>query len=89
MTRALPGGFREIVAVPPSPETMQAIARETGGRFFSAPDEEALSEVYEQLGSRLGRRTEQREMTDAFAAGSAALLLVGAGLSAFWFGRVP
>lgn len=85
----LTGGFRRIIRVPPSPETLQLISSATGGEFFAALDVESLRQVYEELGSRLGEREEQREITDVFAAGAAALLLLGGGLSAFLFGRVP
>jgi Ca-activated chloride channel family protein len=85
--RVLPGGFREVVQVPSSPQTLQLVARESGGRFFTAPDDRRLRQVYERLGSRLGHRTTSREVTDVFAGGSAALLLVGAALSTLWFRR--
>jgi Ca-activated chloride channel family protein len=87
--RTIVGGFREIVRVPASPDTLQAVAARTGGRFFTAASDERLREVYEQLGSRLGERRERREITDVFAGGSALLLLTGAALSVFWFRRVP
>jgi Ca-activated chloride channel homolog len=83
------GGFQEQLRVPPSPETLQTIARVTGGRFFTAPTQARLREVYERLGSRLGHRREKREVTDLFAGGSAAFLLVGGALSSLWFRRVP
>lgn len=85
----LTGGFRRITQVPPSPETLQALSEATGGEFFTATDDERLREVYEELGSRLGEREESREVTDFFAAGAAALLLVGGALSAFLFQRIP
>jgi Ca-activated chloride channel family protein len=85
----LPGGFRRTTRVPPSPETLEQLAASTGGEFFTALDDEGLRTVYEELGSRLGEREELREVTDVFAAGAAALLLVGGALSAFFFRRVP
>jgi Ca-activated chloride channel family protein len=87
--RTLPGGFTQQIRVPPDPETLQQVARATRGEFFSAPDAEQLSRVYEDLGSRLGSRKERREITDLFAAGAAGLLLVGGAFSAFWFRRLP
>ena len=85
----LTGGFRRIIRVPPSPETLQQLAEISGGEFFAATDDEQLSQVYEDLGSRLGERKESREITDFFAAGAAALLLAGGAFSAFFFRRVP
>lgn len=85
----LTGGLRRIIRVPPSPETLERLAASTGGEFFLAPDGEQLRQVYEDLGSRLGTREEPREITDVFAAGAAALLLMGGALSALLFRRVP
>jgi Ca-activated chloride channel family protein len=79
----LTGGFRRIIRVPPNPETLQQVARGSGGEFFAAPDAERLKHVYEELGSRLGTRKEDREITDLFAALAAGLLLVGGVTSAF------
>jgi Ca-activated chloride channel family protein len=85
----LPGGFRRIIQVPTNPEVLSRIAETSGGTFFTAVDEESLKEVYEELGSRLGKKREDREITDFFAAGSAMLLLTGGALSAIFFRRVP
>ena len=84
-----PGGFPAIVQVPPQPNTLRQIARATGGTFFAAPTDARLREVYERLGSRLGHHRQSREITDVFAGGSGALLLVGGALSALWFRRLP
>jgi Ca-activated chloride channel homolog len=79
----LPGGLRRIIHVPPSPETLQQVASDSGGQFFTAPDSTQLSKVYEDLGSRLGTRNEDREITDVFGALAAGLLLVSGLTSAF------
>jgi len=84
----LPGGFRRVIQVPPSPQTLEQIAAGTGGEYFAAVDAEQLRAVYEQLGSRLGKMEEQREITDVFSGAAAAFLLVGGVLSAFLFRRV-
>jgi Ca-activated chloride channel family protein len=84
----LPGGFVETIRVPPSPETLQMIARTTGGRFFTAATDKELESVYANLGSRLGHRRTSREITDFFAGGAGVLVLIGAGLAALWFRRV-
>ena len=84
----LPGGFRRVIQVPPSPQTLEQIAAGTGGEYFAAVDAEQLRAVYEELGSRLGRMEEEREITDVFSGAAAAFLLVGGVLSAFLFRRV-
>ena len=85
----LTGGFRRIIRVPPAPETLQQIAKLSGGEHFIATDAEGLERVYEELGSRLGERKESREVGDYFAGGAAAFLIVGGALSGLWFRRVP
>ena len=78
------GGYRRIIRVPANPETLQQVAAGTGGEFFAAPDAEGLQKVYDELGSRLGTRKQDREITDLFAALAAGLLLVGGVTSAFF-----
>jgi Ca-activated chloride channel homolog len=85
----LAGGFKAQLRVPASPATLQMLAQGTSGKFFNDANDPRLREVYQRLGSRLGTRRESREVTDVFAGGSAALLLVGGALSALWFRRVP
>ena len=85
----LTGGLRRIIRVPPSPQTLEQLAKDTGGAFFAAADPEQLSRVYEDLGSRFGTRDESLEITDVFAALAAALLLVAGTISALLFRRVP
>jgi Ca-activated chloride channel family protein len=81
------GGRR--VPVPPDPETLRAIADRTGGEFFAAQSAKSLQAAYRKLGSHLGRKPGQSEITYGFLAG-AALLLVAAGvLSALWSPRLP
>ena len=86
---SLAGGYTARVQVPPDPETLDELARTTRGRFFAAPTSAGLSAVYRDLASRLGRETQWREVTVAFAAVGALLLLAGGGLSTMWFRRLP
>jgi Ca-activated chloride channel family protein len=86
--RGASGGI-ERVDVPPDEPTLQKIAELTGGQFFRAPTAEDLTSIYSALGSRVGFRLEQQEVTVLFAAGAALLLAVGAGLSLAWFNRFP
>ena len=82
-------GTGVLLPVPPDPDSMRAIARRSGGRFFAVDDADRLSEVYERLGQGLGTRTEQRQVTAAFAGAGALLLLAAAALSVGRFGRLP
>jgi Ca-activated chloride channel family protein len=87
--RPIPGGYRERIRVPPDPATLQRVAAATGGEFFSAGDDERLRRVYEELGTRLGRKKERTEVTTAFAGAGIVLLLAAGALSAVWFRRLP
>jgi Ca-activated chloride channel family protein len=82
-------GVTQTYAVPPDPETLRQVAEETGGKFFEAPTEEDLEAVYQEIGSQVSYEDEERELTAVFAAVGAVFLLLGAGLSALWFGRIP
>jgi Ca-activated chloride channel homolog len=75
--------------VPPDREAMRRIATISGARTFNADEREQLNAVYERLGSQVATREEQREVTAAFAAGAAVLLLAGGAMSLRWFGRLP
>lgn len=88
VTAKLTGGFTERIQVPASPGTLQQIARVSGGTFYRAPTRQALEAVYAKLATRLGHTTEDRQITDIFAAAAAVLVLAGAGLSFLWFRRV-
>jgi Ca-activated chloride channel family protein len=83
----LAGGLRERVTVEPDPQTLRAIAEQTGGQFYEAPDADSLQEVYGELGSRLGEKDEERELTQFFAAAGGVLLLAGSAVSMLWFRR--
>jgi Ca-activated chloride channel homolog len=82
------GGLRTI-RVPPDPETLKQVAQISGGRFFEAADADALKSVYAEIGSQVGVEHKHRELTAAFTAAGAALLLAGTGLSMLWFARMP
>jgi Ca-activated chloride channel family protein len=87
VTAKLTGGYSEQIRVPPSPSTLQKIAQLSGGQYFRARTSAALTSVYKKLATRIGHKTEHRQITDLFAAGAILLLLTGGGLSAFWFRR--
>lgn len=78
-----------IMPVPPDHDTLSAIAERTGGEFFTAPTDEDLRAIYEDLSSRIGFVEDHEEVTVAFAL--AGLLLAGSatGLALRWTGRFP
>ncbi len=86
--QTLTGGYRVTIHVPPSPKTLQLISKGSGGQSFPAASDSRLEEVYKHLGSLLGHKSEDREITDVFAGSAALLLLVGGGMSMFWFRRL-
>jgi Ca-activated chloride channel family protein len=85
----LADGYTAQLRVPPQPQVLQQMAQATGGQFFAVRDDARLRRIYTNLGSRLGSHAQSREISDYFAGGSAALLLVGGALSALWFRRMP
>ena len=83
----LPGGLKQRVVVAPDVDALRQIAKDTGGTFAEAPSAEKLKNVYRDLGTRLAKDPKRVEVTSAFAAGGAVLLLLGGALSTFWFRR--
>jgi Ca-activated chloride channel homolog len=82
------GNLRRI-PVPPDTLTLQRIAETTGARFFAAPSNSDLKEVYRELGSKIGFVKEQQEITVVFAATGLLFLVAGATMSLVWFSRFP
>jgi Ca-activated chloride channel homolog len=85
----VPGGFGGSIPVPPDPETLRAISKASGGTAYTANDADQLSGVYENLGSRLGTKQEEREITAVFAGGGLILLLGAAFAGLRTTGRLP
>lgn len=82
------GGTR-IQPVPPDPDSLARIAETSNGRFFQAPTSQNLTAVYDSLGSRIGFRIEEREVTVAFAAAGLLLLAAAGALRARRGARLP
>lgn len=75
-----PGGGSSIQPVPPDLDTLNSIAEMSGGQFFDAPTESDLRSIYETLGSRIGYRMEERDVTAAFAGGAGLLAALAVSL---------
>ena len=82
-------GFGGFIPVPPDRETLQTIARESGGQSFATADSGRLSEIYKKLGSQLGSKKHKREVTTTFAIGALLLLLAAAATSTRFAPTLP
>ncbi|MEO7056464.1 MAG: VWA domain-containing protein [Caldimonas sp.] len=69
-------------------ETLKGIARMTGADYFYAGTAADLKKVYQGLSTRLVIEKKETEISALLAALGAVLVLLGAGLSVWWFGRV-
>jgi len=79
----------QVLSVAPDPEALAEVARISGGRAFAAEDSDALDQVYETLGSRIGTKKEKKEISAGFAAAGLLLLGGAAFTSLRWRGRLP
>ena len=84
-----PFPFGAPLSVAPDPETLKRIADASGGKAFTAEDDDQLSSIYQSLGSQLGTKKQRKQVTASFAI-AGLLLLLGAGLTSVRFsGRLP
>jgi Ca-activated chloride channel homolog len=84
----LKGGFTERIQVPAQASVLQQIARGSAGRFYQSVATVDVKAIYNDLGSRVGRRKKTVEVTAAAAGGGLVLMLAGAALSGAWFRRL-
>jgi Ca-activated chloride channel homolog len=83
------GPNRIPVPVPPDPGVVRAISRITGGKAYTARTADRLDQVYRDLGTSIGRKIEQREITSWLAAATAFFLLTAVGSSRIWSTPLP
>ncbi|MGH2513173.1 MAG: VWA domain-containing protein, partial [Candidatus Limnocylindrales bacterium] len=69
--------------------TLQQIAQLTGGTYYAAADAASLKSIYDNLDTQLVVKPEQLELTALFAGAGILFLILGAGLSLAWLGRLP
>jgi len=69
-------------------DTLKNIANLTRAEYFYAGTAGDLKKVYQSLSTRLVVEKKETEISSLFAAFAAALVVVAAGLSVAWFGRV-
>ena len=70
-------------------ETLKAVAKLTNADYFYAGTAADLKKVYQGLSTRLdGRERKETEISALLATLGAALVVLAAGLSVWWFGRI-
>ncbi|WP_328870100.1 VWA domain-containing protein [Streptomyces sp. NBC_00287] len=79
----------DILRVPVDGPALEDLATRTGGDFHEAASGEELQSVYEDIGSSVGHRTEEREVWQWFIAAGLATALLAAATSLLWFSRLP
>lgn len=77
-----------VIPVPADVGAMTSLAEVTGGSFFEAASGEELRGVYEDIGSRVGYTTEEREVGLTFVGIAVALLVAALGAALVWTGRM-
>jgi len=69
-------------------ETLKTIAQKTEAEYFYAGTAHDLKKVYTTLSSKLTVEKKETEVSALFAMAAAALAVLSAGLSLFWFNRI-
>ena len=69
-------------------DTLKSISTMTMGEYFYAGTAADLKKVYQSLSTRLVIEQKETEVSGLFAGAGALLVLLSAGLSVAWYGRV-
>jgi Ca-activated chloride channel family protein len=75
--------------VPVDRQALEQLAESTQGFFYEAATEEALKQVYEDMGSSIGFKTVAKEIGRVFLGIGLLFALVAASLSLLWTSRLP
>ncbi|MFM8387775.1 MAG: VWA domain-containing protein, partial [Actinomycetota bacterium] len=78
----------ETVPVPPDEQALQNIADIARGKSFAATTEDALTKIYDSLGSSIVRKTVMKEASGLFALVAVVLVFLAALVSQRWFRRL-
>jgi Ca-activated chloride channel family protein len=79
----------QMQRVPVDRLSLQDLAEATKGYFYEAASVTELKEVYEDMGSSIGRRVEPREVTQWYAGVALLFGLLAAAMSLLWTSRLP
>ena len=77
------------IPVPVNRDALAAIAEATGGKAFEAATAKELRRVYADIGSSIGFRTEEREVTSWLVGLALVFALAAAAGSLLWTSRLP
>jgi Ca-activated chloride channel family protein len=69
-------------------ESLKKIADMTKGKYYRASSSDDLKQVYDLLTKQFVVEVKEMEVSSFFAAGAALLMMIAAGLSVAWFGRI-
>jgi Ca-activated chloride channel family protein len=75
--------------VPVDGETLQSVARATGGNYFEAGSADELRAAYADIGGSVGYRTEQQDVSARFIGFGLVFAALAAFASMLWFSRLP
>ncbi|HEX5598963.1 MAG TPA: VWA domain-containing protein [Micromonosporaceae bacterium] len=79
----------QLQRVPVDRLALSELADTTGGFFYEAASVSELKNVYEDMGSSIGHRTEPREITQWYAGIALLFALSAGGMSLLWTSRLP
>lgn len=77
------------VKVPVDGVTLWSVADETGGGYHEAGSSDELREVYEDIGTSVGYRLQQQDISARFIGVGLVLAMAAAAGSMVWFSRLP
>ncbi len=81
-------GIGQLTGVPVNVDELRLLAEDTGGLSFTAESASDLAAVYDQLGSTIGFEEEPQDVSYRFVGAGLVLMMIAAGLSLRWFGRL-
>ncbi|MFI2363596.1 VWA domain-containing protein [Promicromonospora sp. NPDC019610] len=86
-TGVIDNGMR-TQSVPADDQSLRTLAEQTGGHFYRAESGAELDQVYEDIGSAIGWRTETTLVTTPLVLLGLALTITATALSLRWFSRL-
>lgn len=81
-------GIGQLTAVPVNVEELARLAEGTGGLTFTAESAADIDRVYDELSSTIGYEEEPQDVSYRFVGAGLLLMVLAAGLSLRWFGRL-